>query len=245
MLFVKLRPTNHLLAAVSVALAACTGVHHYTYEIEYTTDQQPHTVQLWYDEGQGAGEKPAYSLTFPQSYYAYRDNHDAEKQTTIGLLLDRRTLKPLTELIAAETGVAEPLEVPAWQEGPLKKLATGKYADRQLFVTIRGRTTPTSAPTDPARIYGEMYQKVGEKGPFTVYKVKVPPGQPDRGLPPLAGFATTSRDIRFHCLSAVARCSVDQPYRDSTISISLGRANLDEAPALMTGIRKVLDQHLT
>src|SRR5947209_7259801 len=70
-----------VLLAATGSLGGCTGVHHYTYEIEYTTDRQPHTVQLWYDEGQGSGEQPAYSLTFPQSYYAYRDNHEAEKQT--------------------------------------------------------------------------------------------------------------------------------------------------------------------
>jgi hypothetical protein len=29
---------------------------------------------------------PAYSLTFRQSYYAYRDNHEAKNQTTIGLV---------------------------------------------------------------------------------------------------------------------------------------------------------------
>jgi hypothetical protein len=238
-----LRAPVHLLVALCAALCACTGIRHYTYELEYTTDREPHTVQLWYDAGGGPGEELAYSLTFPQSYYAYRDNHDAEKQTTIGLLLDRRTLRPLTELIAAETGVTEPLKVPRYKEGTLKKLATDKYAERQLFVDIRA-DGPVTGLSDPTTTYDEMYQKVEEQGPYKVYKVKAPRGSPDRGLPEIVGFARSRWDLRFNCLPAVARCSVRQSYRDSTITIYIGRGDLDEAPGLMAGISKLLDQHL-
>lgn len=227
------------------ALCACTGVHHYTYEIEYTTDREAHTVQLWYDEGRRSDAKLVYSLTFPQSYYAYRDNHDAEKQTTIGLILDRRTLRPLTELAASETGISEPLEMPRYREGPLMKLIAGQYADRQLFVTIRGRKAPASAPVHPSKTYGELYEKVGEQGGFTVYAVRRAANYPDRGLPEIVGFATGKPDLRFHCLPAVPRCSLDDPYRDSTISFSIEREDLAQGRDLMDGIRRVLDQHLT
>lgn len=46
-------------------------------------------------------------------------------------------------------------------------------------------------------------------------------------------------------IPAIARCSVNQPYRDSTISFSSGRRDLPEARELMIAIRNLLDQHLS
>ena len=97
----------------AVGMTACSDVRHDTFEIELTTDTDPHIVQLWHISDEHSTKlKPAYVLSFPQSYYAYRDNHEARNQTAIGLLLDRATLRPLTEVIGDATGIKEPLSTP-------------------------------------------------------------------------------------------------------------------------------------
>lgn len=232
---------------VLAGLVACSGIRHYTYEIELTTDRQPHTVELWVEpaENSGGGEWLAYAMTFPQSYLAYRDNHDSLKQTTIGLLLDRQTLKPLTEVIASETGLREGLEVPRWQEGPLKKAAYGTYAARQLFVTVTGHAQPRPVSRrDAAAVYGKMYDRVGESGGFEVYKVRHQQGHPARGLPELAGYQSSDPQLYFRCLPGVVRCSVTKPYRTSDVTFSIERTALAQAPTLVVRICKLLDQHL-
>lgn len=90
-----------------------------------------------------------------------------------------------------------------------------------------------------------MYEKIGGQDGFAVYKVRVAANYPDRGLPEIVGFATASPDLSFHCLPAVARCSVNQPYHDSKISFSIARTDLAQARVLMLGVRKMIDQHRT
>lgn len=253
---IRLPRPRLLFAVATVALGACTGIRHYTYEVELTTNREPHTVQLWYDEGQGAGEKPAFSLTFPQSYYAYRDNHEAEKQTVIGLLLDRQTLGPLTEIVARETGTLEALRVPGQNATALTKELAAKYLHRQLWVSIRGRTAPPPiARRDPAKTYGEMYEQLGQQAGFVVYRVRhAPTHEGDGGLPEIVGFASSTPDLSFYCMGlpedmvrtgTIPPCDVEQPYRESVVSIRVDRADLSHSWAFMLRVRKLLDRHRT
>lgn len=234
-----------VLAASSVLSGACSGIRRYTYEIELTTDPDEHRVELWYDQGDGEGEKVTYALNLRQSYYAYRDNHEAEKQTTIGLLLDVKTFKPLTELISAETGVREALATPRSKEGALKKLAFGSYRSRQLFVTITGRTAPPPITrSNPAKGCGEMYESRGIKDGFAVCEVPHSPGYIDNGLPELVGYDdTTNNRIRFNCLAAVAECSMSMPYRASTISFGFSRGKLAASRTLMFSVEQLLEKN--
>lgn len=233
-----------VLGCATSALGSCSNVQQYTYEIELTTDREPQTVELWYEpqEGSRDGLQFAYALTLPQSYYAYRDNHHSRRQTTIGLLLDRKTFQPLTDVIASETGLRESLQVPRGQEGALKRAAFEKFRSRNLLVRIEGHGQPRPNSPNPAAVFGEMYDYVSERDGFSVYQGRVRRGGPDRGLPELAGYQTASPDVHFHCVVGAIRCYVEAPYRQSDIRFPIERDGLSQAPAIMSSIRKLLDQ---
>jgi len=100
-----------------------------------------------------------------------------------------------------------------------------------------------------------MYERLGQQAGFRVYRVRHAQNyKGDRGLPEIVGFASGTPDLRFYCMGlpedmvragTIPRCNVEQPYRDSVVSMRIDRADLSHGRALMLRVRKLLDRHVT
>jgi hypothetical protein len=207
--------------------------------MELTTDTDTQVVELFYHpEEMSRKYATAYALRFPQSYYAYRDNHNYREQTTIGLLLDRRSLRSLTEVMHSETGIQEPLSVLRWREGALLKLLQARYRDRELLVRIiespgGGEWRPPEGTT-PHRPVRQVFG-------FTVTNEKAA-GAGDQ-MPRLEGYSLSQPPVRMLCYSGVGNCTFFVNYRRSQITFVLPRSHAAEAHATARGIIRLLDRH--
>jgi hypothetical protein len=223
-----------LLAMCS--LLGCSGPRIDTYEIELTTDTEPQMVELFYNpDPHSMKYASAYGLKFPQSYYAYRDNHNYREQTTIGLLLDRRSLRALTEVMRSETGIHESLSVPRWKEGALKKLQLARYRDRELFVRIIGNTGGgVWKPREGTPVLGQV-------AGFAIMQNKAA-GTGDL-MPRLEGYSPSQPSLHMVCYARVPNCTFFVDYRKSQITFVLPRSQVAEAHASARGIIQLLDRH--
>lgn len=238
---------RHFLLAVCVFLIGCSEVPRITFEIELTTDDNPHKVELYYraKEPNDGRSHRLYGLKFPQQYYAYRDNHDSLKQSTIGLLLEKKTFKPITQVISAETGIIETISTPRWREGNLKRLAWSKYDDRKIMVLLKGNVPTLKVPVQKLRkIYSRVYDFGGESDGIAFYRVRHPPNFPDGGLPELHAYNLKYPALAYYCASSVTRCSVTFPYRGGAAIFSLHRNQLGEAHDFAMRINRLLDHHV-
>lgn len=235
--------TSALLWVSLVGASACSDIRENTFEIELTTDTVQHTVELWYQpEGKRTDER-AYSLRFPQKFYAYRDNHHYLKQTTVGLLLEKPSLRSFAQVISEETGVRERISEPRHREGSLKSIQMKKYPRRDLFVAITGGPkNPTTSLASVNASLSENHDFVGQQSGFYVYSDRSTiPGVPASGLVGVYGADPT---LQFWCGRLPSKCDFFFFYHNTTVKFALSRAEIATAPNLANGIKKILDAHI-
>ncbi len=181
----------------------------------------------------------AYSVKFPQAYYAYRDNHGYRKQTTIGLLLERPSLRALTDVMHAETGVQEPLSVSSSNEGALKKLQKARYRARDLLVRIDTNTGGDEwKPPERAASGRRPRQAAG----FAITREEM--GEMGDLTPRLEGYSLLRPWVRMTCYAKVPNCAFFVDYRKSKVFFVLPRSHAVEAHDVARGIIQLLDRHL-
>ena len=238
-----------LILAVGVMLASCSDINRDTFEIEYTTDDNPHTVEL-YHQGEKQGDRNwhrLYGLTFPQLYYAYRDNHDSLKQSAIGLLLDRETLRPLTEVIASETGVTETLNTPRFREGKLKRINYLKYRGRECFLLLSGNTPVSKVDVSIEKSrenYSQWLDFVEDSNGIAIYRYRTKHNNDDGGLPDIYAFDLRFPALTYRCSGGTPYCSAMFPYRGSAAVFTFPRNQLLDAYDLAKQIMRLLDRHV-
>ena len=140
---------NRLRLVVATASAVCVGscsdnpVQERSWITQLTTDDSLHTVELFRErtntEPESGKYEYVYSVRFPHSAYILED-HFHLKQSTIVLMLDRRTFRPFTELIEAETGIREELDFPGYKTSALAEKVFRN--PRSITVSIRGSRPP-------------------------------------------------------------------------------------------------------
>lgn len=233
------------ICVIRAGLPSCSGIREDTFEIEVTTDRELHRVELWSEDN--GEDKLVYALQFPQSYYVFRDNHHALKQTTIGMLLDTKTGGALTDAIAAETGLRETLDVPRGFEFKLKKAAYGRFGDRQLLIEIRGAPAKTSRLSlERARQrYGTSYKFVGERDGLAVYQDRGAAGTAVVDPSAIIGFVVADPDIQFYCPAKTVFCSVDFPFRNSTLTLYLRPGAMSRLRSSTQNAARLIERHLT
>lgn len=227
-------------------VGGCSDIPLDTFEVEVTTDRDPHIVELWYHPNARSNEfQRAYRLKFPQSYYGYRDNHKYLKQTAIGLVLDKRDLMPLTEVIAKETGIHEALSVSPAFEGVLKKKIWGPYDDRKLWVDIRGLSgRPALTRLDMPWVLISspvLYHDIDlgfdiTEGPLDE--------ETRKRLPSISGYSSQGPVIRMHCPRDVHNCSFETDFRNSYIHFVLPRSDAAKAHMFVLKLLDLIQRHI-
>jgi hypothetical protein len=233
-----------LSLASAVLLTACLDaeIQTYTYEIELTTDTEPQVTELWYPPEERSSRRAlAFAIRLPQNYYLYRDNHHHRNQTTIGLLLEKTSFRPLTEVMRTETGVEEPLSTPRGQEGSLKRLGEARYEDRELLVVINGVEggLRLRRPEIPQVVAGErQFQADG----FDL--IAGPSSGAAGSRADLRGYSVSEPLIEVVCRRGVRYCSFYTDYRNSRITFYLPQSEIPDAHRVARGIIDLLDRHL-
>lgn len=235
------------LAALTMfaLVGGCSDIPLDTFEVEVTTDRDPHIVELWYHPNARSNEfRRAYRLKFPQSYYGYRDNHKYLKQTAIGLVLDKQDLMPLTEVVAKETGIHEALSISPAFEGALKKKIWDSYVERMLWVVIRGLYgRPALTRTDMSRVFVSapvVYHDI-DRGFDIVEDSSKESTSTD--LPLLRGYSSEGTVIRMTCSQGVPNCSFGTEYRNSSIDFSLPRSEAAKAHVIVPKLLDLIERH--
>ena len=228
---------------LGAALGGCSGIKQDTYEVQLTTDRTPHTVELWREGRRSTKLEYVYSLAFAQAYYPYRDNHCCLKQTTIGLLMDKASLSPWTEIVASQSGINEGLDYPRWKTSQLARAAIppGNYDRRSVWVTIRGGPDSEVRRGDIKPTVLTAEHDIGEWSGFRSVSHKVPftPTLPD-----ISGYSTTGSLVWVKCLDGVKNCSFSRNWRGSTIEFVLNRKDAGEAVQISDRLVRFLEQHL-
>ena len=237
---------NYFSAAALLApavLFGCSEIKTDSYEVELTTDTDPHLVELWSQTEELSNERaPLYRLRMPQSYFAFRDNHAALRQTTIGLMLDKSKFAPLTEAVHRETGVEEGLSTPSHHEGALKEQIEARYGDRQLFFRIIGSTGGLGLRRPPQQKLLQFGTRFRRENGFAIVE-RPRTSSPGNGSPDLLGYSLADPVIEMRC-GAKANCTFFTDYRGSRISFVLPRSEMRDAPEIARKITHLLDQHL-
>ena len=142
--FVRLRLVVAIATFICVGSCSDSSVQERSWITQLTTDASLHTVELFrertHDEPESGKYEYVYSVRFPQSAYTLEDNHFHHKQSTIRLMLDRRTFRSFAELIGVEAGIREGLDFPGYKTSAL---AAKAFRDpRSITVSIRGSRPP-------------------------------------------------------------------------------------------------------
>lgn len=234
------------LFAISVAGGGCSDIRRGTFEVELTTERDPHVVKLWYNPKAHSNElRPAYRLEFPQSYYGYRDNHHYLNQTAIALLLEKPNLAPLAEVVAKQANITEPLSVLRFKQSALKPLVWGPYKDRHLWVVIQGLTgRPPLNRGDMPRVFAStpvVYHDL-DSG-FDIVEEVAKGGMGGR-FPMLRGYSSEGQVIRMYCSSGVPNCSFETEFRNSYVSFVLPRSEAVTAHTIAPKLINLIEHHI-
>ena len=232
------------IALMLAAASGCSDIRQNTFEVELTTDREPQTVELWYQPNERSKDWAlAYRVRFAQSYYPYRDNHYHLKQTTIGMLLDKNSFAPLTEVIGRDRQIEEPLSLAPGEEGALKRQLDGHYRQRRLWVMIWGlRGRKELGRQDMPRILASAPPLRTDHG-FDIVKQSTS-GATNKELPDIVGYSAAGRVIRMACPSDVRTCSFETEFRHSRMHFSLPRSEMALAHNISERLVRLIEQHL-
>ena len=215
-------------------LAGCSDIQTSTWEVELSADPTPHLVELWRETEDSKPTRVfAYSVEFPQSYYYFRDNHQHLKQTSIGLLFDRQTLRPLAPAIVEEAARPEAQSNFVRPE----RLLFDRYRTRSLLVTITGlrgeqRLRRPSSPLEPL-----------PDSPDFLWESRPSPGDPASGGTTLSGYSLGDPLVRVSCPSIDGQCAVETQYLTSRVRFALPKADLAQAVPVSRRLTELLTRH--